>query len=256
MACPHVAGTAALAIGEGNVRQCLQDTADDLGATGFDTKYGYGLVDADGDALPDTTPPAKVMGLTVDTVSSSQLDLNWNANTETDLDYYNVYGSTTSGGPYDLIASPTTTSYSDTGLEASTSYYYTVSAVDSAGNEGTASEEVSGTTSEAGGDVMHVSAIEMRYNTGGPNYFIYTEVTIVDSNSASVPEATVYLETTLPDGSTVSDSCSTNGEGSVTFKLKSKQPGVYTSEVTNVVKTDWSYDSSANEETSASITVQ
>ena len=45
MACPHVAGTAALAIGD--VRQRLRDTAEDLGPTGFDTKYGYGLVDAE-----------------------------------------------------------------------------------------------------------------------------------------------------------------------------------------------------------------
>lgn len=354
MACPHVAGTAALVIGSGitgsdAVRARLGDTAKDLGVTGKDNLYGYGLVDAfkaagGEDTTPptisdltpaggafvnkgtptisatvtdasgidessivmtvnsadvsysyesetgivsytptttlaegshtvvlevsdtvsnqaieswsftvDTIPPAQVTDLTVTTVSSSQLDLAWTANS--DADHYNVYRSTTSGSSYALIASPTTTSYSDTGLEASTSYYYTVSAVDSAGNEGTASEAVAGTTSEAGGDVMHVSAIDMRYNTGGPNYFIYTEVTIVDRNSASVPEATVYLETTLPGGSTVSDSGSTNGEGSVTFKLRSKQPGVYTSEVTNVVKTDWTYDSSSNSETSNSITV-
>jgi hypothetical protein len=123
-----------------------------------------------------------------------------------------------------------------------TTYYYTVSAVDSSDNEGEASEEASGTTSEAGGDVMHVSAISMWYTTGGPNYFIYTMVTIVDSNSASVPEATVYLETTLPDNSKVSDSGSTNGEGTVTFKLRSKQVGTYTSTVTNVKKSGWTYD--------------
>jgi subtilisin family serine protease len=171
MACPHVAGTAALVIASsgGDVRQCLQATADDLGVAGRDDLYGYGLVDADGDALPDTTPPAKVMGLTVDTVSSSQLGLNWNANTETDLDRYNVYRSTTSGGSYDLIASPITNSYSDTGLAPLTTYYYKVSAVDSSDNEGTASDEASGTTSEAGGDVMHVSDIDMWYDTGGPN---------------------------------------------------------------------------------------
>jgi subtilisin family serine protease len=244
MACPHVAGTAALVIfaGEGDVRQCLQQTADDLGAAGKDDQYGYGLVDAEEAALGDITPPAQVTGLIVTTVSSIQLDLNWNANTETDLDYYNVYGSMTSGGPYDLIASSTTNSYSDTGLAPLTTYYYTVSAVDSSDNEGTASDKAEGTTSEAGGDVMDVSIIDMWYTTGGPNYFIYTKVTIVDNNRVSVPEATVYLETTLQGGSTVSDSGSTNGEGAVTFKLRSKQTGTYTSTVTNVEKSGWTYD--------------
>jgi hypothetical protein len=251
MACPHVAGTAALVIAAGgDVRQCLRDTADDLGAAGKDNLYGFGLVDAEEAALGDITPPAQVTGLIVTTVSSSQLNLNWNANSETDLDYYNVYRSTTSGSSYALIASPTTTSYSDTGLETSTSYYYTVSAVDSSDNEGTASVKVSGTTSEAGGDVMNVSAISMWYDTRGPNYFIYTEVTIVDGNSVSVPEATVYLETTLQGGSTVSDSGSTNGEGSVTFKRRSKQAGTYTSTVTNVEKSDWIYDPTVNVKTS------
>ena len=51
-ACPQVAGVAALMLSadpelsEDNVRLFLQLTARDLGATGFDTTYGYGLVDA------------------------------------------------------------------------------------------------------------------------------------------------------------------------------------------------------------------
>ena len=43
---------------------------------------------------PETTPPAKVTSLTVITVSCVQLDLEWGANTEIDLDHYNVYRST------------------------------------------------------------------------------------------------------------------------------------------------------------------
>ncbi len=51
MASPHVAGVAALVIASGisdamGVRTKLQETADDLGATGWDSKYGYGLVNA------------------------------------------------------------------------------------------------------------------------------------------------------------------------------------------------------------------
>ncbi len=52
MACPHVSGTAALVMAAGTtsagqVRAILQETADDLGATGRDYIYGYGLVDAE-----------------------------------------------------------------------------------------------------------------------------------------------------------------------------------------------------------------
>jgi len=99
----------------------------------------------------DTIAPAKVTGLTVTTVSDSQLDLSWDASSATDLDHYSVYRSTTSGftpSSDNLIAKPTTNSYSGTGLAASTTYYYRVSAVDKAGNEGIASDEASGTTKE------------------------------------------------------------------------------------------------------------
>lgn len=65
MASPHVAGTAALIIAAGiqdtngndrtndEVRQRLIDTADDLGATGWDPWFGHGLVNAAKAAEPD-----------------------------------------------------------------------------------------------------------------------------------------------------------------------------------------------------------
>ena len=70
MASPHVAGTAALVIATGitdangngyindEVRQRLDETADDLGNLGRDPKHGYGLVDADEAALPSTGVPS------------------------------------------------------------------------------------------------------------------------------------------------------------------------------------------------------
>jgi fibronectin type 3 domain-containing protein len=77
----------------------------------------------------DTTPPAAPTGLTATAVSSSQINLDWNNNTEADLASYSVYRSTTSGftpGAGTFVTSTTSSSYSDTGLSASTTYYYKV----------------------------------------------------------------------------------------------------------------------------------
>ncbi len=84
----------------------------------------------------DRTPPAAPTGLTATAISSSEISLNWaDNNDESDLDYYNVYCSTTSGGPYSRIDSVTSNSYSDTGLVPDTTYYYVVTAVDTSRNE-------------------------------------------------------------------------------------------------------------------------
>ena len=100
---------------------------------------------------PDTIPPAQVAGLSVTAASSTQLNLSWTANTEPDLNHYNVYRGTTAGFPVTLgttipVATPNTSSYSNTGLSPSTTYYYKVSAVDNTGNIGPLSLEQPGTT--------------------------------------------------------------------------------------------------------------
>jgi subtilisin family serine protease len=179
MACPHVSGTAALVLastidsnydfdGDGvwdndEVRKKLQDTADDLGETGRDNKYGYGLVDADEACGVEAPPPAE--------------------------------------------------------------------------------------------GKMHVGDISMWYVKRGPWYTVYTEVPILDENGQAVSDATVYLETTLPDGSIQSFSGTTGSDGTVTFSLRSKLTGTYTSTVIDVVKEGWIYDSASNIETSESLTV-
>jgi hypothetical protein len=101
----------------------------------------------------DTSPPSQVLGLTVTAAGVSQLNLTWTANPAADgVDRYNVYRGTTAGFPVTLgttppLATPNTNSYSNTGLSASTTYYYKVAAVDTAGNIGALSGEASGTTS-------------------------------------------------------------------------------------------------------------
>lgn len=80
--------------------------------------------------------------MTVTDAYEGKLDLAWNPNTEPDLDHYNVYRDGVK------IAEATTNSYQDTGLTNGQSYTYQVSAVDTDGNEGQKSEEVSGTPTD------------------------------------------------------------------------------------------------------------
>jgi len=99
----------------------------------------------------DTTPPAQVTGLSITVVSSNQLNLTWDTNTEPDLARYYVYRGTTGGfsvtpGTTVPVGQPTTNSFPDTALASSTTYYYKVAAVDTSGNIGPLSTEVSGTT--------------------------------------------------------------------------------------------------------------
>lgn len=70
-------------------------------------------------------------GVTATSVSASQINLSWTASLSAAT--YNVKRATVSGGPYTTIVSPATTSYNDTPLTASTTYYYVVSAVNAMG---------------------------------------------------------------------------------------------------------------------------
>jgi fibronectin type 3 domain-containing protein/regulation of enolase protein 1 (concanavalin A-like superfamily) len=88
-------------------------------------------------------PPAAPGGLTA-TGGSAQVALSWTASSGATS--YNVYRSTTSGGPYGTaIASPTGTSYVDTSAASGVTYYYVVTGVDLAG-EGVVSTEINAMT--------------------------------------------------------------------------------------------------------------
>ena len=89
----------------------------------------------------DTTPPSTPTGLTATPTSTSQINLTWNASSDdVGVTGYKVFRDG------NQIATPTTTSYNDTGLAANTTYDYTVSAKDAAGNESPKTDVVSAKT--------------------------------------------------------------------------------------------------------------
>jgi Malectin domain/Fibronectin type III domain len=104
-----------------------------------------------------TTPcsaPTSPTGLTATAASSSQINLSWAASSSSCAVTYNVFRSTTNGftpsSSNQIASGVTATSYSDSGLSASTTYYYLVEGTNSGGTSG-ASNQASATTSSGGG---------------------------------------------------------------------------------------------------------
>ena len=117
---------------------------------------------------PDTTPPTVPAGVTATAASSSQINISWAASTDPV-----VTGQITSGvAGYKIyrngaqVGTATTTNYADTGLTASTTYSYTVSAYDAAGNISAQSTAATATTqaSSTSGTVVFAD------NAGGGQY--------------------------------------------------------------------------------------
>jgi hypothetical protein len=118
-----------------------------------------------------TTAPSVPANLSATAESSSQINLSWTASTAGSgcTVTYNMNQSTTSGftpSSSNQIASGVTgTSYSATGLAASTTYYYVVEAVDSAGSSA-ASSQASATTGMVSSGTCGVICIDSGATTG------------------------------------------------------------------------------------------
>jgi Malectin domain/PQQ-like domain len=116
-----------------------------------------------GTTAPPPPPPNPPTNLAATAISSSQINLSWTASTTSGATY-SIFRSTTSGfapSSGNQIASGVSgTTFSDTGLAASTTYYYLAEAVDSGGTSA-ASNQASATT-QAG------STQFIAINAGGP----------------------------------------------------------------------------------------
>jgi fibronectin type 3 domain-containing protein len=127
--------------------------------------------------------PAAPAGLAAQSVTASSIALGWGA--VSGASNYLVYRSLDGSTSWEIKGTPSGITFTDTGLSASTAYYYKVSAVNSSG-EGSSSSVLSASTSDGGGGLppaptglstiaVSTSAINLSWNaiTGALSYKVY-----------------------------------------------------------------------------------
>jgi hypothetical protein len=111
------------------------------------------------DVNADSTPPSAPTGTTATAPTAHEVDLSWTAPPEPDVASYRVYRN---GSAVGTVNAPTT-SFKDTTVSGSTTYSYTVTAIDTSGNASAPSSPGSVTTpagsSSGTYDVWHLDEI-------------------------------------------------------------------------------------------------
>lgn len=137
--------------------------------------------------------------LTATAASTSQIYLTWSA--VSGASYYYVYRTTANSGTYTLVAQPSTTGFTDTGLSMNITYYYRIQAV-SGGAVSGYSAVVSATPMNSTGvpaaptnliaTAPSTTQISLTWNpvSYATNYYIYR------SNSPSGPFSTIAVPST------------------------------------------------------------
>ncbi|HEY4022499.1 MAG TPA: cellulose binding domain-containing protein [Pseudonocardiaceae bacterium] len=167
-------------------------TSSTLGATinglaaGSSHTYTVTAVDASGTESPPSAAvtgsttggtgngPATPTGLVVSGATSSSLNLGWTETNNSDpAASYKVYEGS------NVVASPTTTSTTISGLAAGSTHTYTVTAVDAAGVESAASTAVTGATTGGGGSATVTIAKTKDWGSG------YTDTATITNDSGS-----------------------------------------------------------------------
>ena len=156
---------------------------------------------------------------------------------------YNVKRSTTKGGPYTPIASPTTMNYTDTDVANRTKYYYVVSAVDAFG-EGPNSSEVKATAMStvpaAPTDLAAVGgtgqvALNWTEAVGATNYNVKRATSSGGETTIGSTTDTNYTDTGLANGTLyyyMVSAVDAVGEGTNSIEMKATTTPAPTSDAT------------------------
>jgi hypothetical protein len=149
------------------------------------------------------SPPAAPSGLSATAVSSSQINLSWTDNSS-DETGFKIERKTGVGGTWGQIATTgaNTTSYNDTGLAASTTYYYRVRA-NNANGDSAFSNEANATTSGAGLPDLIVTGISWSPANPAAGQAVTFSATIKNQGMASTPNGVIHGVLFSVDGTPV-----------------------------------------------------
>jgi serine protease len=279
MATPHVAAVAALLIANGitgpdNVRDALEATAEDKGQEGWDSEYGWGIVDAYAALNYEAEPVHDVAVLALDApseayegdlVSISVTVKNQGTYAEATTVSLTKNGVPIDSQPVSLNAGDSTiVSFDWDTTGASIADHILKAEVSTVSGETDIADNSLTTTvtiNEMSTVTIYADSIEMSLSTKKAGRNIFTKalatITIMYTGGDAVQGATV---SGFWSGATSDiDSGITDSFGKVTIssdEVKNASGGTtFTFTVDNVAKPGWTYDPAANIVTSKSITV-
>jgi hypothetical protein len=199
---------------------------------------------------PDTQPPSPPSALISDSQTDTNISLSWQACASAPCDNvgvtgYKVYRDTL------LVGSPTTASFLDSGLTPSTLYNYEVGSVDAAGNESLANPTLAVTTDVAAAPMVLVNDIAMSLQSNRKLRFGRAQVTVLDNNAQ--PVSGVAVSGSWSGLTNASETLDTATDGTVRFdsaQVPKSESGNFAFAVTDLVEAGYTYDETANVETS------
>jgi len=156
----------------------------------------------------DTQPPTAPSNLASTGTTSTSVSLSWTGSTDNVgvTGYQILRAPGTTGGTFAQVGTSTTTSFTNSGLTASTTYRYQVRAVDAAGNASAVSNTVTVTT-QSGGGTGGACSITPTVQSSWPTGYVIEPARVTNTGTATIPSWTVTF--TLPAGHTIIGSWNT-----------------------------------------------
>jgi endo-1,4-beta-xylanase len=146
----------------------------------------------------DTQAPSVPASLASTATTSSSVSLGWSASTDNVgvTGYQILRAPGTSGGSFTQVGTSTTTSFTNTGLAASTTFRFQVRAVDAAGNVSPVSNTVTATTQSGGtgGGCSAAATVQTQWGEG----YVIEPTRVTNNGTVTLNGWTVSF--TLPAG--------------------------------------------------------